>query len=194
MTEEWRPYPPAPDSYLVSESGAIYSRPRKVGGPYGSRKLKGRLLKPTFTPRGYPSYRVQVAGASKLIMAHAAVMEAFVGPRPEGMEVCHWDDNPKNNHVSNLRYSTHSENTLDSVRNGNHNNARKTHCSFGHEYTTDNTRYGKKHNGRYCIKCVNGKNDLRAAGISREKYRKLTMAGAMKVVELIQAGRRGAGV
>ena len=126
MTEEWRPYPPAPDSYLVSESGAIYSRPRKVGGPYGSRKLKGRLLKPTFTPRGYPSYRVQVAGASKLIMAHAAVMEAFVGPRPEGMEVCHWDDNPKNNHVSNLRYSTHSENTLDSVRNGNHNNARKT--------------------------------------------------------------------
>lgn len=34
------------------------------------------------------------------------------------MEVCHNDGNPANNHVSNLRWDTHSENMKDSFRQG----------------------------------------------------------------------------
>lgn len=37
-------------------------------------------------------------------------MEAFVGPRPFGMEVLHMDDDPTNNQLKNLRYGTHAEN------------------------------------------------------------------------------------
>lgn len=49
---------------------------------------------------------------------HALVLTAFVGPKPEGMECCHIDGNPLNNHVSNLRWGTHSDNMQDSIRHG----------------------------------------------------------------------------
>lgn len=39
---------------------------------------------------------------------------AFIGPRPEGMEVRHFPDpDPGNNHVSNLCYGTHQQNAQD---------------------------------------------------------------------------------
>jgi NADH:ubiquinone oxidoreductase subunit C len=41
---------------------------------------------------------------------HLLVLEAFVGPRPEGYEAAHLDDNSRNNHVSNLAWVTRSEN------------------------------------------------------------------------------------
>ena len=50
---------------------------------------------------------------------HQLVLEAFVGPCPEGKECCHWDDNPANNTVGNLRWGTPKENQEDCRRNGN---------------------------------------------------------------------------
>lgn len=44
------------------------------------------------------------------------VAAAFIGPRPEGLEVCHNDDNPANNHLSNLRYDTRLANVADRVK------------------------------------------------------------------------------
>ena len=46
------------------------------------------------------------------------MLEAFVGPCPDGMECCHYDDNPYNNILSNLRWGTDQDNALDKVRNG----------------------------------------------------------------------------
>ena len=44
------------------------------------------------------------------------VLEAFVGPRPNGMEACHFPDrNPQNNRVGNLRWDTKSSNYRDRV-------------------------------------------------------------------------------
>jgi hypothetical protein len=34
---------------------------------------------------------------------HHLVLEAFVGPRPEGLVCCHWDGDPGNNRLENLR-------------------------------------------------------------------------------------------
>jgi hypothetical protein len=46
-----------------------------------------------------------------------------------------------------------SKNTLDSVRDGTHNMARKTHCKRGHEFTPENTYLI---NGmRHCRQCRN---------------------------------------
>ena len=41
---------------------------------------------------------------------HQLVIKAFIGPRPEKMDVDHIDRNRQNNHISNLRYVTRSEN------------------------------------------------------------------------------------
>lgn len=50
------------------------------------------------------------------------ILITFVGPRPEGMIVCHYDDDPKNNKPSNLRWDTHRENNLDALRNNKSQN------------------------------------------------------------------------
>ena len=49
----------------------------------------------------------------KTVRLHRLVLEAFVGPCPAGMEVCHNDGDPTNNRLSNLRCDTHRNNMLD---------------------------------------------------------------------------------
>lgn len=85
-------------------------------------------------------------------LVHRLVLAAFVGPCPEGMEVRHVDGNPRNNHVGNLAYGTHSENERDKVRHGTHNNASKTHCPRSHPYSPENTYRDSK--GRRCRTCA----------------------------------------
>jgi hypothetical protein len=49
---------------------------------------------------------------------HRLVLEAFVGPQPEGMEGCHNDGNTDNNDVSNLRWDTRLNNHDDKRKHG----------------------------------------------------------------------------
>lgn len=49
------------------------------------------------------------------------MLEAFVGPCPDGMECCHEDGNPGNNALSNLRWGTTRDNQADRVRHGTSN-------------------------------------------------------------------------
>jgi hypothetical protein len=76
-----------------------------------------------------------------------------VGPRPEGLEGCHWNDDPTDNRVDNLRWGTRSANVLDSVRNGTHHMARRTHCPQGHAYTPENTYLYPPDGRRACREC-----------------------------------------
>ena len=55
------------------------------------------------------------------VRPHKLVLEAFVGKRPIGMECCHNDGNPQNNHLSNLRWDTAKNNQADRVRHGTTN-------------------------------------------------------------------------
>jgi hypothetical protein len=48
--------------------------------------------------------------SGKVRYVHEVVCEAFHGPRPEGMEVLHLDDDKTNYDPSNLRWGTSSEN------------------------------------------------------------------------------------
>jgi hypothetical protein len=84
------------------------------------------------------------------------VLEAFVGLCPAGMEACHFNDDPADNRLENLRWDTHSNNHYDLVRNGKHGQASKTHCRNGHEYTPENTYATvtkQGWNARYCREC-----------------------------------------
>lgn len=51
-------------------------------------------------------------------MVHRLILEAFVGPCPPGMEACHWNGNPTDNRLENLRWDTPQENTNDKYRHG----------------------------------------------------------------------------
>jgi hypothetical protein len=87
----------------------------------------------------------------KSYRVHRLVLEAFIGPLPDGMEVRHLDDDPNNNHLTNLVYGTRSENMHDRVSNGTHHYSRRGRCTHGHEFTSENTL--QQANGRRCRQC-----------------------------------------
>lgn len=162
MTEEqWKPVLGFEGLYEVSDRGRVRSVDRVLVKSDGRRMtIKGKLLKGG-TNQGYVSHKMQ--GVTKF--THIMVLEAFVGPRPPGMQVRHLNDIKDDNRLSNLRWGTSSENAKDRVRNGIHPMARKTHCPQGHEYTPENTYlYGTR---RSCKTC----NQERA----RERYLRRTV-------------------
>lgn len=57
-------------------------------------------------------------GKPRPFAVHALVLEAFVGPRPEGMECRHLDGDPTNNALANLAWGTRAENIADKRRHG----------------------------------------------------------------------------
>jgi hypothetical protein len=59
---------------------------------------------------------VSIAGMNRYV--HALVLEAFVGPRPEGFDACHNNGNKTDNRLENLRWDTKSANSLDKRRHG----------------------------------------------------------------------------
>lgn len=155
--EEWKPVPGHEGSYEVSSEGRVRSLDREIVRSNGhTYALKGKVLAQIVSLHG----RKQVNLSGKTRLVHQLVLEAFVGPRPEGTECCHYDDDRGNNRLSNLRWGTSSENELDKVRNGNHRNARKTRCVNGHELSGENLREyrnGERIN-RVCIACETDRN------------------------------------
>lgn len=81
---------------------------------------------------------------------HQLVLAAFVGPRPEGMEVAHENGDPQDNRLTNLSYKTKNGNMLDSVRHGTHRNSRKTNCP-----TCDGPYSVNRRGQRFCPVCRN---------------------------------------
>ena len=112
--------------YWITYDGEVYNQ-------------HGKQLKLHKDAGGYLRVGLCKNGKKKTFRVHNLVLEAFVGPKPEGMETRHLDGNRKNNHISNLKYGTPSENTQDTVKHGMHPQASKTHCPKGHKYTPENT-------------------------------------------------------
>lgn len=82
-------------------------------GEYRSWKWgRPRAVKPNrIGSMGYLYVRLYRDGAQHALSVAEGVLEDSVGPRPEGMEVCHFPDNDvTNNHPSNLMWGTHREN------------------------------------------------------------------------------------
>lgn len=105
MSEIWRAIPGLP-KYEVSDLGRI--RSFKSGAC--------RILKLSPDKNGYPV--IHPSGHTPKFV-HRLVMLAFVGPCPEGLEVCHGPGGQADNRPSNLRYDTRKGNLQDAVRSGN---------------------------------------------------------------------------
>ena len=160
--ERWLPVPGFEGYYEVSDHGRVRSVTRRIH-LYGGRTpiSPGRVLKPDTSH--WHRVKLSKDGQVTRKSVHRLVLEAFVGPCPEGMECCHWDDDHTNNHLSNLRWDTRSANRLDAVRNGIHVNAAKTHCKRGHEYSEANT-YRDRQGSRQCRRCHADRERRRKAG------------------------------
>lgn len=127
---------------------------------------KGKVLNPSYVGIGYTYYDLCFEGSRRGKAGHSLVAEAFIGTRPEGFEVCHNDGNPANNHVSNLRYGTRSENVLDEVSHETHRNTQVVRCPRGHLYVGGNYKLSALKAGRrQCRSCTNAREYLSYNGI-----------------------------
>lgn len=153
--ERWEPVNGYEGSYEVSSHGRVRSVDRVITRSDGQvRRYKDKILSTPPDRDGYPLMNLYAQGKRQTRHVHALVAEAFIGPRPEGMDICHGDGSKTNNHVDNLRYGTRSENELDKLRHGTHHNAAKTHCPLGHELFAENILPSVAKRGyRACLAC-----------------------------------------
>lgn len=133
VDEEWRPVVGYEGYYEVSSRGRVRSLPREVATFRGVRVSPGRLLKTPASTGGYLRVTLSKEGLLKGRPVHVLVLEAFSGARPSPEhDACHWDGNPSNNRIENLRWDTKSANMADKMRHGRDFRKNKTHCKRGH--------------------------------------------------------------
>lgn len=160
MSEQWRPIAGYEGLYEVSDTGLVRGVDRTDSS---GKRRRGQLLKPRIDPRwGHHSAELCRGGQSFTTNVGRLVLMAFVGPCPPEMECCHNDGIPANNHVSNLRWDTHSANVIDCIKHGTHPGASKVQCDAGHDFDEANTIF--RSGRRDCRKCVN---DRKASGSKR---------------------------
>ena len=111
MKEIWKPVVGYEGLYEVSNIGRVRSLARIVECNDGrKRKIKDRTLKGSRNSGGYYGITLHKDGCTKSVNIHRIVAEAFVPNPLEKEEVNHKDENPGNNHASNLEWVTAKEN------------------------------------------------------------------------------------
>lgn len=106
--------------YQVSNLGQV----RRIGPAKGA--TVGKILVPieqfverkTREPYTMLTVRLSRGGQVKSYVIACLVAEAFIGPKPDGMQVNHKDTDPSNNVSWNLEYVTNQGNALHASRNG----------------------------------------------------------------------------
>lgn len=108
--EEWRAVEGWP--YEVSDQGRVRrSEP-------GQGAQSGRVLVPEERHGGYLRVVLHRNGSPQGFLVHHLVLEAFVGPRPEGMECNHRDGDKADNRPENLEWVTRTDNIRHAEENG----------------------------------------------------------------------------
>ena len=145
---EWRPVVGYPQ-YMVSDHGHVWSTYYKRELTYYEHNgytlvhLVGSRMRGFHKMRTFKERRV-----------HRLVLEAFVGPCPEGYETRHRNGDKTDNRLLNLMWGTRSDNRLDNVEHGTHKEARKDVCPFGHALAAPNlVRSALKRGKRNCLAC-----------------------------------------
>ena len=100
--------------YEISEEGLVRAL-KRTGSP-------GQWLKTQRRPDGYCSVQLCKNGECKRFTIHRLVAETYI-PNPNNYpQVMHLDNNPSNNHVSNLQWGTQSMNMKQCVADGRYSN------------------------------------------------------------------------
>ena len=119
VEEEWSSIPSHP-FYEASNLGRVRSIARKIVRSDGVVVHRpGRVLKSWVHRSGYILVKLYEGdGNSTTCYVQRVILEAFIGPCPEGMECRHLDGDSKNNTLKNLQWGTPKENGEDKVRHG----------------------------------------------------------------------------
>ena len=125
MKEEWKSVVGYEGKYEVSSLGKARGV-RRVAED--GKRIKGKYLSMNSFTNGYRVFSLTVSGVTKQKKASILVAEAFIGPRPQGMVVCHNNSVRNDDRLENLRYDTNSSNMLDKRKNGT--------CNSGENSTT----------------------------------------------------------
>lgn len=88
--------------YEISEDGRIFRNAK-------SKKQIKIFLDMHHSDKGYYTAFICFKGKVTRCTIHKLVAECWLGDRPEGLQVDHIDRNTHNNHYTNLRYVTQSE-------------------------------------------------------------------------------------
>lgn len=102
--EVWAPLYQWEDEYLISTLGRIKSVPRK--------NCKGQIRKPSLQKNGY--YVINLTSPNKQrkrISVHKLVVETFIGPVSDGMQINHKNEIKTDNRLENLEIVTAKENS-----------------------------------------------------------------------------------
>lgn len=107
--EEWRPVPSLP-GVMASSLGRVH----KLVAANDHRGQAGKKTRPTFGAKryvrpNYPVMNVRWKGTG-IRMVSRLVLEAFVGPAPEGAVAMHINDDSTDNRIVNLKWGTQAEN------------------------------------------------------------------------------------
>lgn len=90
----------------------------------------GKPLRPAPNSKGYLSVCLYGPEKRTSLLVHRLVLEAFVGPCPDGMESLHGDGNKLNNRLDNLRWGTSAANHADKFRHGTDNRSKVSRGEF----------------------------------------------------------------
>lgn len=167
-TERWAPVPGYEGRYEVSDLGQVRSLTRMVVRSDGRRRTyPGRLLEPYVSESGSSPRRIVTLcrdGGQAPRRVYTLVLEAFVGPRPAGMQGCHNDGDSLNDHLANLRWDTPEGNGQDASEHGVLHNARKTCCPRRHPLAPPNLVVSLAEQGdRSCRACNTARSARRRA-------------------------------
>lgn len=127
--------------YRVGSDGSVWLR--WVTCRWGRRLTdKWRLMKQCVQPKRtagrayrYLNLVPPEGGKFTTFRVHRLILEAFVGPCPDGMEARHKDGNPGNNRLDNLAWGTKEENTEDNRKSGAYKKTARARL-FTHEGKT----------------------------------------------------------
>ena len=111
---EFRKIPSLNFLYEVSEDGKIFRNVK-------SKKQNKIIVDYHHSPAGYCFTFIHRDKQNKRIPIARVVAECWLGEKPEGYEIDHIDRNSQNNHYTNLRYVTKSE----QMKNRDHTNISK---------------------------------------------------------------------
>jgi hypothetical protein len=119
--EQWKDIPGFP-GYQVSDHGRVRSfwklGNNRNNSPNTISQEPQRIIKANPHSNTYPSVGLSNNKIKYIHRIHLLVLNVFNGPCPPGMEACHNDGNKHNNYLNNLRWDTHINNLLDTIKHG----------------------------------------------------------------------------
>lgn len=113
----FRHVPGLAPGYAVNRAGVMISC-RRMGNAGGFYKTWHRL-RLILTKKGYFRIHARMPnGCRRKFLVHHAVLLAFVGPCPAGLEACHGNGTRTDNKLKNLRWDTRGSNLHDRYAHG----------------------------------------------------------------------------